>query len=229
MLRLIMKNKILFVLFILLNNYISGQTMKIESYKNVEYFVLTKKEMLKLIKENKYKTELVENHERVYFLEDNRVIFEMIDVKNFLFSSKEDFLRFKGKVIEESLSSVQNEFEIRNTNLYVYDEVINFLSKELNKDITNENILELIETTDKNLLLRHGSYFTFLLGSHIIKNNPDIEWKYLKISKDYYTYVLINSIELINISFLLNEFNKGKEDDLKKFLYNRIPAQGMKL
>src|SRR5690606_41823647 len=97
MLRLIMRNKILFVLFILLNNYISGQTMKIESYKNVEYFVLTKKEMLKLIKENKYKTELVENHERVYFLEDNRVIFEMIDVKNFLFSSKEDFLRFRSE------------------------------------------------------------------------------------------------------------------------------------
>ena len=203
--------------------------MKIESYKNVEYIVLTKKEMLKLIKEIKHRTELLENHERVYFLEDNRVLFEMIDVKNFLFSSKEDFFRFKGKVIEESFNSVQNEFEIRNTNLYVYDEVIDFLSKDLSKDITHENILELIETIDKNLLLRHGSYFTFLLGSHIIRNNPDIEWKYLKISKDYYTYVLITNAELINISYLLNEFNKGEEKDLKKFLYNRIPVQGIKL
>lgn len=203
--------------------------MKTEHYNDVYYFVITKKEMLKLIK-SRDKTELLENYERIHILEDNRVIFEMIDVKNFLFGSEEDFLRFRENIIEESHSSVQDEFEIRNTNLYVYDEVISFLSEELHKDITYGNILKLIGTTDKNLLLKYGSYFTFLLGSHIIKNNRGIEWKYLKISNDYYKYVLITSTELINISFLLNEFDKSKEGDLKKFLNNKIPAAlGIKL
>lgn len=182
-----------YLLTIFLLSFYSGlcQTEMTEHIlRDIKFYTINQKEKNTLIKEfdGLFKEDLSDKKysSKVYMLNDNRVIFDMVDMKIFLFSSLSDMERFKAITSEIAVENVKSQIEIKDddfiSKVYLY---ITFFKDSFSIDIDFNNVEDLkkidtlIDKKEYDIIIKYKNSLVAIAGEFIRLNVKNGEWKYL--------------------------------------------------
>lgn len=177
--------------------------MKKIEFERITLYSLSVKEMEKFLQDYKgvLNKELTDKEKlcNIYNLNDDRIIYEMIDLNCYLFSNINDFKEFKIKASELSKNSNKSKFEIKDENfISKRDLYINLFCQNLDLNINFKNIDDLkkidslFRKNDVNDIIPKYNYSLIAIVGEFLKNNiENSEWKRLQINENSFAkYIL---------------------------------------
>ena len=220
---------IIFATVILTKSY---SQMNKKKFFDIDFFILTKNEK-KIILNNKADFTLrVEKGDNIYTLNDGRIIYEMLDVKTYLFNNITDFNYFESKCIEIANEETKSKTEVKDLKFiekrFLY---IDFFKQAYGIDF-NLNDLKSIKTIDdllnslnKEDILKYKLSIIAVIGELIILNSDskDGKWKDFQIKKDIFTPMIFVKGSVIDpVKIFDNEFYEKYEKGKKISILNSV-------
>ncbi|WP_420552291.1 hypothetical protein [Tenacibaculum aiptasiae] len=157
--------------------------------QEITYHTLTEKEkdsllvnfkgvLNKEMSDSKYDSE-------VYVLNDNRIIFDMMDMKTFLFNDLDDLKNFKKLTSKIAKESVKSKIQVKDKNFIdKIDLYTTFFLNSYDLDFSDVNELKkldsLLESFNEKEILKHKNSLVAIIGCFLKENVINGEWIYLK-------------------------------------------------
>lgn len=200
----------------------SQDVMKKKKFKDIEFFELTDKERVNILKENHSVKPENYKGDYIYRLSNGRILFEMKDIVTFLFLSEEDFNKYIestespqpiGDVLQTYTHPIQDSSFIEKREMYIaFFAGVHQLEIDLADPKDLAKLDKLLNLLDNQELKKYRLSIVAMIGEFIVANLPVAEWKYLNISysqKERVPVILVDEKTLINpANIFYEEYNK---------------------
>lgn len=227
-----MKRLILFLILIMSTNLKSqNEGMKRIEFEEIVMYSISDKEMNDLLINqggvlNTKFTDLADSI-NVYNLNNGNVIYEMVELRSFLFDSENDLEFFLKRTVEIAHNDVKRKIEIKDENFINKKELYIQLfihAFDISLDFKNIEDLKKVDQIIKcqginDIIPKYNYSLVAILGEFLKFNMNNVDWKSLKIRDDLpVRYVIFGgqhlhdpSVILENIIYHNSNFKKNIE------------------
>lgn len=228
----IMKNIIL-IIFAVISLTNSYSQMNKKTFYEIEYSVLTGKEKKAILTNQDVSNVKKEKGDNIFTLNDGRIVYEMVDVKTYLFKNIIDFNYFEKKSVELANESVGRKTAIKDltfiNKIPFYIELfkqrysLDFDPNDLNSLKKVDNVLNSIERQN---ILKFRRSIIAIIGESIVLKTEDGKWKNFQINKNTNIPAIFAKGSVIDpVAIFDYEFYEKYEEGKKISLYNSIKKQ----